>query len=83
MFRYFLKHLLLHKLNSNDAVLAKMIALIDHTIVSLTERLTSIDVEVIIHLFHSLHFRKTFKSYIRTSLYLSTSGSWGERGLDG
>jgi hypothetical protein len=52
---YFFEHLLLHKLDSDDSVLRKMIALIDDPIVTLPQLLGTIDVEIFVHFLHALH----------------------------
>lgn len=59
-----LQHLLLHKLDSNDPILAEMVALEDHSVVAFAQRLGLIDVEVIGHLLHPLHGFQWFKNNI-------------------
>ena len=51
-----LQHLLLHKLDSNDTIFTEMIALENHSIIALTQRFGLVDVEIIGHLLHPLHF---------------------------
>ena len=55
VFRDLFQHLLLHKLDSNNPVFTEVVTLVDDTVITLAERLGTIDVEVIINLLHALH----------------------------
>ena len=51
-----IQHLLLHEFDRDDPVFWEMIALEDHSVVALSQMLWTIDVEIIVHLLHALHF---------------------------
>ena len=51
-----LEHLLLHEFDGDDPVLTEVVAFKDDPVVALAQRLRPVDVEIVGHLLHPLHF---------------------------
>ena len=51
---HLLQHLLLHELDCDNPVLGEVVALVDHSVVSLAQLLRAVDVKIIVDLLHAL-----------------------------